>query len=47
MKNLDTFFKGRTIVVPEKGSIVEQGAHYELIKRKGEYYKLVKNQSEH
>ncbi len=62
MQNLETFFKGRTvivvahrlstvknadnIVVLEKGSIVEQGNHNNLIKKRGSYYELVKNQLE-
>ena len=58
--NLQSFFKGRTvviiahrlstvksadnIVVLKKGEVVEQGTHKELVKKKGEYYNLVKNQ---
>ena len=34
------------IVVLDKGKIVEQGNHKELIKLKGQYYHLVKNQLE-
>jgi len=60
--NLQSFFKGRTvviiahrlstvksadnIVVLKKGEVVEQGTHKELVKKKGEYYNLVKNQLE-
>jgi ATP-binding cassette subfamily B protein len=62
MKNMDTFFKGRTvvivahrlstvknadkIVVLEKGKIVEEGKHDDLINIKGYYYNLIKNQLE-
>jgi ATP-binding cassette subfamily B protein len=62
MKNLEIFFKGRTvvivahrlstvknadkIVVLEKGRIVEEGKHDELIRMKGHYYNLIKNQLE-
>ncbi|TCD27797.1 peptidase domain-containing ABC transporter [Pedobacter psychrodurus] len=62
MENLETFFKGRTvivvahrlstvknadnIVVLDKGLIIEQGTHQELVKNNGEYYQLVKNQLE-
>ena len=34
------------IVVLEKGSIVEQGTHAELVARRGAYFDLVKNQLE-
>jgi ATP-binding cassette subfamily B protein len=34
------------IVYMEKGKIVEQGTHEELIALKGSYYTLVKNQLE-
>lgn len=60
MKNLNTFFKNKTvvviahrlstvqnahqIVVLDKGKIVEQGTHAELISIKGNYFNLVKNQ---
>lgn len=62
MENLETFFKGRTVVVVahrlstvknadniivlDKGIIIEQGSHQELVSRNGEYYQLVKNQLE-
>jgi ATP-binding cassette, subfamily B, bacterial len=62
MINLESFFKGRTVVVVahrlstvknadnivvlDKGIIIEQGSHAELTDRRGEYYKLVKNQLE-
>jgi ATP-binding cassette, subfamily B, bacterial len=60
VENLDSFFKGRTvvviahrlstvknadqIVVLDKGGIIEKGSHTELIRNKGSYYELVKNQ---
>jgi ATP-binding cassette subfamily B protein len=34
------------IVVLEKGNIAEAGNHEELIRRKGAYYRLVKDQLE-
>ena len=43
---LSTVKNADQIVVLEKGEIVELGAHEELVKKKGEYYKLVKNQLE-
>lgn len=62
VENLDSFYKGRTviivahrlstvcnadqIVVLNKGEIVETGTHEELIRRKGTYFMLVKNQLE-
>lgn len=62
IKNLNHFFKGRTVVVVAhrlstvkgadqivvltKGVIAERGTHSELVKLKGEYYHLVKNQLE-
>lgn len=62
MENLETFFKGRTVVVVahrlstvkhadniivlDKGIIIEQGTHQELVSAYGEYYQLVKNQLE-
>lgn len=60
--NLQSFFKGKTviiiahrlstvknadqIIVIKKGKIVETGNHQELVKTKGEYYNLVRNQLE-
>jgi ATP-binding cassette subfamily B protein len=62
MENLETFSKGRTVVVVahrlstvknadniivlDKGAIIEQGTHQELVNANGEYYQLVKNQLE-
>jgi ATP-binding cassette subfamily B protein len=62
MENLDTFFKGKTvvvvahrlstvknadnIVVMDKGRVIEQGTHRDLVRQQGEYYTLVKNQLE-
>lgn len=43
---LSTVKKADNIVVLEKGMIVEQGSHQELIKSKGPYYQLVQNQLE-
>lgn len=43
---LSTVKKADNIIVIDKGMIVEQGNHQALIKLKGEYYKLVKNQLE-
>ncbi|MBM6499857.1 peptidase domain-containing ABC transporter [Flavobacterium macrobrachii] len=41
---LSTVMNADQIVVLEKGIIIETGNHQELIKRKGNYYELVKNQ---
>jgi ATP-binding cassette subfamily B protein len=43
---LSTVKNADQIVVLEKGEIVESGTHNELVKKKGEYYNLVKNQLE-
>ena len=43
---LSTVKNAHQIVVLEKGRIIEQGNHQELIKQKGSYYQLVKNQLE-
>ncbi|MFA6770987.1 MAG: ATP-binding cassette domain-containing protein, partial [Bacteroidales bacterium] len=60
MKNLEEFFKGKTVVVVahrlstvknadnivvlDKGMVIEQGTHKELVANGGIYYELVKNQ---
>lgn len=41
---LSTVMNADQIVVLEKGKIVEKGNHKELVKRKGSYYELVRNQ---
>lgn len=62
MENMESFYRGRTVVVVahrlstvkkadrivvlDKGEIVENGTHDDLINKKGHYYKLVKNQLE-
>ncbi len=62
MNNLDSFYKGKTvvviahrlstvknahkIVVMEKGRIIEQGTHSELVSARSKYYELIKNQLE-
>ncbi|HET6724221.1 MAG TPA: peptidase domain-containing ABC transporter [Chitinophagaceae bacterium] len=62
LRNLESFFKGRTVVVVahrlstvknadqivvlNKGKIIEQGTHRDLINLKGEYFTLIKNQLE-
>ncbi|WP_417197751.1 peptidase domain-containing ABC transporter [Bizionia sp.] len=43
---LSTVKNAHQIVVLDKGNIVEVGNHNELIKHKGDYYNLVKNQLE-
>jgi subfamily B ATP-binding cassette protein MsbA len=42
---LSTIQKADKIVVMKKGKIVEQGKHEELLRKKGEYFKLVTMQS--
>ena len=42
---LSTIQKADLIVVMQKGQIVEQGRHEELLKKKGAYFKLVNMQS--
>lgn len=62
IQNLNSFFKGRTVVIVahrlstvknadqiivlNRGVIAEKGTHSELVKLKGEYFTLVKNQLE-
>ena len=43
---LSTVRNADNIVVLDKGMIVEQGTHTELVNRKAEYYSLIKNQLE-
>ena len=43
---LSTVKNADTIVVLDKGKIVEQGSHHELTAKRGKYYTLVKNQLE-
>jgi ATP-binding cassette subfamily B protein len=43
---LSTVKNADNIIVLEKGKIIERGTHSGLIKTKGEYFKLVKNQLE-
>lgn len=43
---LSTVKKADQIVVLENGKMVEQGNHKKLVKLKGKYYELVKNQLE-
>ena len=43
---LSTVISADNIVVLKKGKVVEQGTHEELVKKKLEYYNLIKNQLE-
>ena len=43
---LSTVKNADNIVVLEKGVIIEEGTHKELVEKKGSYFKLVKNQLE-
>ena len=43
---LSTVKNADQIVVMKKGSIVEKGTHQQLVKQRGEYYNLIKNQLE-
>ena len=42
---LSTIQKADRIVVMGKGKIIEHGKHDELLKKKGEYFKLINMQS--
>ena len=43
---LSTVKHADKIIVLDKGIVVEEGNHSELVAKKGEYYRLVKNQLE-
>lgn len=43
---LSTVKNADNIIVLDKGQIIEEGNHRELIEKKGEYYNLIKNQLE-
>jgi ATP-binding cassette subfamily B protein len=43
---LSTVKNADNIIVLENGSIIEEGNHHELVKKRGSYYQLVKNQLE-
>ena len=43
---LSTVKHADKIIVLDKGKVVEEGNHAELVAQKGEYYRLVKNQLE-
>lgn len=43
---LSTVKNADNIIVLDKGGIIEEGNHKELIEKKGEYYQLIKNQLE-
>jgi ATP-binding cassette subfamily B protein len=43
---LSTVKNADQIIVLEKGEIVEQGNHEDLVSMRGKYYELVKNQLE-
>lgn len=43
---LSTVKNADNIIVLNKGEVVEQGSHKELVSQKGEYYNLIKNQLE-
>ncbi|UZJ65551.1 hypothetical protein OKW96_05000 [Sphingobacterium sp. KU25419] len=43
---LSTVKRADKIIVLDKGLVVEEGTHDELVALRGEYYRLVKNQLE-
>lgn len=43
---LSTVKNADKIIVLDEGKVVEEGSHFELVERKGEYFRLVKNQLE-
>jgi len=43
---LSTVKHADKIIVLDKGSVVEEGTHAQLVSKKGEYYRLIKNQLE-
>ena len=43
---LSTVKHADKIIVLDKGKVVEEGNHAQLVAMKGEYYRLVKNQLE-
>ena len=43
---LSTVMNAHKIIVMDKGKVVEEGTHKQLINKRGTYYKLVKNQIE-
>ena len=43
---LSTVVDADKIVVLDKGKVIEEGTHTELIAKKGAYFKLIKNQLE-
>ena len=43
---LSTVKHADKIIVLDKGCVVEEGNHNELVAKKGEYYRLIKNQLE-
>lgn len=45
-RRLSTIRNANKIIVLDKGSIVEQGSHEELIAKHGAYFKLVQRQLE-
>ncbi len=54
MRNLEQHFFNKTVVIvahrlstvrnADNGQLVEQGQHHDLIRRRGYYYTLIKNQ---